>query len=640
MRRVWGRLPAVKSIRAKLSLCVCALAITLASPAPGFELFGVSLFGNPDAEAVIADPQPYDLTISTHAAGPLDAAIRNASDLAAKKDQPASGAAGLLASARGDYARILGALYQEGYYGGAVSILVGGREAATLPPDTTLPKPVPVAILVQPGPAFRFGAIRIANRAPVTNDQGDLVPAPEDQGFAAGQPARSSAIIRAETLALNAWRQLGYPKARVEKRDVVADHQTQRLDVLISIDPGRRASIGDVTVSGTEHVDPAFVARQSGLVPGREYDPDDVAQAQKRLARLEVFQSLRLEAAETISDDGDLPYAIIVQEMAQRRFGFGATYSSIDGFGVEGFWLHRNLFGQAERLRLDAKIAGIAFPLDSAAFDYAFGGTFTKPGLFTPDTDLIAAISAERTVLPTYSETSAMARLGLSHMLSDEITFEAGLLGERNRFEDDFGTRDFATLGAYGIAELDFRNDRVDPTQGFYARATVDPFYEFSFGNPALQATGELRGYFGFGQDDQFVLAGRFKAGVLLGPGLSEIPPDRLFFAGGGGSVRGYGYRSIGVDSGGTVSGGRYLLEASAEARVRINETFGAVAFIDGGYVAADTFPGLDQLRIGAGVGLRYYTGFGPLRADIAIPLNKRSGDPDYAIYVGIGQSF
>ena len=136
------------------------------------------------------------------------------------------------------------------------------------------------------------------------------------------------------------------------------------------------------------------------------------------------------------------------------------------------------------------------------------------------------------------------------------------------------------------------------------------------------------------------MLASRLKLGTIVGAEIAELPSDQLFFAGGGGSVRGYGYRSIGVDSGGTVSGGRYLLEASAEARVRINETFGAVAFIDGGYVAADTFPGLDQLRIGAGVGLRYYTGFGPLRADIAIPLNKRSGDPDYAIYVGIGQSF
>jgi hypothetical protein len=112
-------------------------------------------------------------------------------------------------------------------------------------------------------------------------------------------------------------------------------------------------------------------------------------------------------------------------------------------------------------------------------------------------------------------------------------------------------------------------------------------------------------------------------------------------FAGGGGSVRGYAYRGIGVNNpDGTVSGGRYLLEASAEARYKVTGDIGVVGFVDGGYVAADSFPGLDQLRIGAGIGLRYYTSLGPLRADIAIPLNKQDGDPDYAIYVGIGQAF
>jgi translocation and assembly module TamA len=128
---------------------------------------------------------------------------------------------------------------------------------------------------------------------------------------------------------------------------------------------------------------------------------------------------------------------------------------------------------------------------------------------------------------------------------------------------------------------------------------------------------------------------------VLLGPSLAEIPPDKLFFAGGGGSVRGYGFKSIGVDDGmGNVTGGRYLLEASLEARAKVTDTIGVVGFVDGGYVAADTFPGIEDLRLGAGIGVRYYTGLGPLRADFAIPLNKRAGDPDYAIYVGIGQAF
>ena len=101
-------------------------------------------------------------------------------------------------------------------------------------------------------------------------------------------------------------------------------------------------------------------------------------------------------------------------------------------------------------------------------------------------------------------------------------------------------------------------------------------------------------------------MAGRIKGGALLGPSLEEISPDKLFFAGGGGSVRGYAYKSIGVDNGnGVVTGGRYLLEASLEARAKVTEDIGVVGFIDGGYVAADVFPGLEDLRLGAGIGAR-----------------------------------
>lgn len=618
--------------------------VLLAPPAAAFEIFGITLFedqADRDAEAVIADPQPYTLEITTNAEGAVDAAIRNASALVADQDEPASGSAGLLAKARGDYRRITAALYGEGYYGGVVNILVGGREATTLPPDVKLPDPVPVQVVVRPGPLFRFNRLAIANQAPPTSDPDDFVEPPATLGYMTGEIARSTIISRAEALALDAWRQQGYPKAEIANREVVADHASNTVDVMITIAPGGRAAFGPVRVEGTQYMDPAFVARQTGIVVGEEYDPDTLELAQKRIDRLEVFRSARFEAARDIGYDGLLPYTLIVQEQALRRFGVGANYSSVDGIGLEAYHLWRNLFGQAERLRLDARVASIGFPVETDQFDYFFGGTFTKPGVFTPDTDLIAAISAERTVVPTYRETSASGRVGFTHIFSDEITAEGGVNVEISRFDDDFGTRDFRIAGAYGGITFDNRDDPLDATEGFYASANIEPFYEFNYGNGALRAVVEARTYFGFGEEDTFVLAGRIKAGALLGPDLEEIPPDRLFFAGGGGSVRGYGFKSIGVAGpGGTVTGGRYLLEASLEARARVTNDIGVVGFIDGGYVAADTFRGLEDLRLGAGIGARYDTGLGPLRLDIAVPLNKRSGDPDYALYLGIGQAF
>jgi translocation and assembly module TamA len=152
----------------------------------------------------------------------------------------------------------------------------------------------------------------------------------------------------------------------------------------------------------------------------------------------------------------------------------------------------------------------------------------------------------------------------------------------------------------------------------------------------------EGRAYYGFGEDKRIVHAGRLKLGSIVGPSIAETAPDKLFLAGGGGSVRGYAYRNIGVNGpGGIVTGGRSLIEASAELRARITDSIGAVGFVDAGYVGADSIPDFSQqFRVGVGAGLRYYTGLGPLRADVAFPLNRRKGDPSLAFYIGLGQAF
>ena len=626
-----------------LALCA-AIALTFVVPAAGFELFGWRPFGGQaeeDAEAVIADPQAYAVTASINATGGLEGTIRSASSLISDEDRPASGAAGLIAKARGDYRRITAALYAEGHYGGVISIRIEGREASTLAPDVTLPQTARVEIFVDPGPLFRFSQVRVVNEAPFTADPDDQVDPPSEIGYAVGEIARAGVIQRAEALAVSAWRQQGHALAEIAGRDIVADHRTQTVEATITVSPGPRAAFGPISVMGTEAMDPEFVARQTGITVGEEYDPDTLRTAQRRIDRLEVFRSARFEPGATVGPDGLLPYALIVDEHALNRFGFGASYGSIDGLGLEAYHLWRNLFGQAERLRLDARVASIAFPIETEQFDYFFGGTFTKPGFLTPDTDLVAAIAAERTVVPTYKETSALLRVGLSHIVTEDLTVEGGVSYEIARFDDDFGTRDFQTVGAYGTVTFDNRDNPLNATEGFYASATFEPFYEMNYANPGLRTILEGRTYFSPLGTDAFVLAGRVRAGALLGPDLAEIPPDRLFFAGGGGSVRGYGFRSIGVEGpGGIVTGGRYLLEASVEARGKVTDDIGVVGFLDGGYVAADTFPGLDDLRLGAGIGLRYETGLGPLRLDFAVPLNRKPGDPDYAIYAGIGQAF
>ncbi|MBJ6132535.1 outer membrane protein assembly factor [Ochrobactrum sp. Q0168] len=626
------------------------------SPALAFELFGVRLWGeDKKTDPDIIDPKTYEVEVTTtgdrkNADGSeadLKSVVEGASGLVSDADKPASGSAGLLAKARGDYRRILAALYGEGRYGGTISILVDGREANDIPPDATIPNNAKVAISVDPGPQFLFSRTAISNIAPPATDKRDVVQSPEDAGFAPGQVARSGTIIKAERLAVEAWRQQGYAKARVTGEEVVADHDGNTVAADVALDPGRKAHYGPVSVVGTARMDPHFVAWMTGLTPDKEYDPDDIEKAKKRLGRMEVFRAMSFEEAETIEPDGSLPMTLNVQERKPRRFGFGAEYSTLDGFGVTGYWMHRNLFGKGENLRFDAKVSGIGGSQDNSFnpqnYTYLLGGTFKKPGVYTPDTDFVLSLDAKREVLDAYTETSVNAKTGFTQIFSDELSGALYAKASQGHFNDDvFGSRDFTTAGLEGNLLYDSRNNKPDPSSGFYLEGNIQPFYEFHYGNFATRFTAEGRTYYGFGAKDRVILAGRVKVGSIVGASIEDLPPSQLFLAGGGGSVRGYAYRNIGVDAGGgNIVGGRSLLEASGEVRTRITDSIGAVAFVDAGYVGEKSFPDFsEQMRVGAGGGLRYLTGLGPIRLDVAIPLNRRSGDPSYAFYVGIGQAF
>lgn len=630
---------------ASAALAAVLLVIAHQAPANAFEFFGLKLFGRDKAaeqEDTIGEPWNYTVDfVLPEEAEKSEKSLKGASTLWADREKPASGAAGLIVKARSDYSRLLNTLYADARYGGSISITIDGREASDLPIDANLANPATIRVSVDPGPAFNFRQAEIVNKAPPASNRNDRVDDPADIGFAPGKPAPSGTILQAGRLAVEAWRQQGHAKAEVIERRVTAAHDSDTIDAVLTVKPGRKAYYGGVTVSGTERMDPEFVARQTGLVAGREYDPDDIARARERLSKLEVFRSARIEEADEIGPDGVLPLSLVVQERLPRRFGVGGTYSTLDGLGMEAYWMHRNLFGRAERLRFEGKVSGLVNTFKPEDLTYRVGTTFLKPGVYTPDTDFQASIFGDREVLERYTRTSVTAEAGFRHEFTKEFSGSLFANAGRARFEDDFGTRDFTTIGLAGTVTYDSRDNPADATTGFLAEITAEPFYEMEYGNLAARMMLEGRAYEDFGSDGRFVLAGRAKIGALVGASIGETPPDKLFFAGGGGSVRGYAYRNIGVETPSGIAGGRSLVEASAELRARVTDSIGVVAFIDAGAVSAEPYPDFSEdVRIGVGGGLRYLTPLGPIRLDVAVPLDRRSGDPSVAFYVGIGQAF
>ncbi len=538
----------------------------------------------------------------------------------------------IYAAALSDYGRILGELYAEGRYSGVISIRIDGREAAGIDP---LEAPVAVrsvVVSVQPGPPFTFLRARMRPYALGT----EIPPAYADTAL-----ARSSAIGDAAAAGVAGWRQTGHAKARVADQTIIADHATAKIDSLILLDPGPKLRFGKLDVSGNERLRLRRLVKIAGYPAGEVFDPDDLDRVLDRLRRTGVFRSVTATEAERPNPDGTLDISIAVVEEARRRFGFGAEIASLDGLTLSGFWLHRNLFGGGERLRIDGEITGIGATTGGA--DYSLGLRMDRPATFSPDTGAFLELGAEKTDEQDFDAETFRFGFGVTHIFDEDRTAEASILYSASTVTDAAGRSRYRQLSLPLTATWDRRDVPLAATKGYYLKAEATPFLGFGSTDNGVRLKGDVRAYRGFGTDDRFVLAGRVQAGTILGATVAGAPRDYLFYTGGGGSVRGQPYQSLGVQviGGGTVrSGGLSFAALSGEMRAKIGEKLGLVAFYDAGLVTdGNLFGGASGFQAGVGVGLRYDTGIGPIRIDVAGPVAGATGD-GVQLYVGIGQSF
>ena len=628
--------------RRVLALAVALLvAASSVYPALAFTLFGRKFFESNDETVVVPDPQPYTLEL-TVAGGDKDLtkAIRAASSLSRDEKKPPPGTAGLIARARGDYGRVLAALYANGYYGGSIAISIDGVSAETLRPDITLPDPSPVAVSVDPGPLFHFGEVRVEGlpSGTMTGEDEDALEL-DDWELTEGAVARSGAVLATESRLIEVWRQRGHPKAAIVTRDVIADHRKSTVDVTLAVEPGPVATFGEPLVTGTERVDPAYARFMTGIKPGEPYDPDTIERARKRMQDLGIFASVAVEEGASVGPDGVLPITFVLAERKRHLIGGGVSYATIDGATLEGYWMHRNLFGHGESLRFDAAVSRL-FADGFDDFSYDLATTFKRPGVFTPDTDLTLRVYAEREDVDPYVSTTFGARAGIEHRFTETLTGATALNVEWADIEDAFGENEYLLVSLPSKLDYDGRDNKLDPTEGLRGTFDVEPFTDLLGGTVAVVSKGSIAGYYGFGKDNRIIVAGRGAVGTIVGGDTEEIPATRRFYLGGGGSIRGFEYRSVGPEVNGEVVGGLSFFETSLELRFRVTDTIGIVPFIDAGAAYEDPIPDFSEdIRIGAGIGVRYFTPLGPLRFDVAVPLN---GDDDntFAFYVGLGQSF
>ncbi|WP_416797326.1 autotransporter assembly complex protein TamA [Ciceribacter azotifigens] len=622
------------------ALTVAATALFclgFAGDAHAFKIFGITLFGDDEADVNVVDPLNYSVHLDTDGSDrELARAIERSSLLVNQAENPVSGDLGLVIKARDDRDRLIAALYERAHYGGVVTVTIGGRSIDDLPPNPKFDRsgPVPVTLRVEPGPVFTLGDIRLeGDAARLDPGRYDLRP---------GADAGSLVIIKAARQIVDDLKTEGRPLAHLTEQQVVADHKSRTVDVVLGAESGPIAPIGPVTISGEKAVDPDFIRRYSRLNQGKPYIPEDIRKASERLRKLGVFSSVTIKEAETLAPDGSLPIGITVSEGKHRYFGFGASISTIDGGGLQGYWGHRNLFGQAESLRIEGSVGGLGNWNGVENLDYTAGISFVKPGAFVPSGTLDASIKGSTITTESYDAASVVARLGYSYELSDKDTLSAAATLSFDDIDDAFGNNRYVTFALPIDYVRDTRDNTLNPTEGYRATLSAAPSYEVLEGTIFSSFEGSISGYRGFGEDDRLVLAGKLAAGTLIGgDGLASMPATRRFYAGGGGSVRGYAYQEISPYNGsGDATGGRSYVTGSVEARLNVTNTIGVVPFLDFGTVSSEIYPDFSDVRLGAGIGLRYNTPFGPIRLDVAMPLDRYDGGSRYGIYAGIGQSF
>lgn len=560
----------------------------------------------------------------------LEGAIKAASLVQAAKQDGDTDPRDVIAAALAEYGRLTEVLYANGYYGGVVRVSVDGREAGRIP-VFNLPSQIgTVAITVDPGPAFTFGTARVAPLAPATK-------LPE--GFRTGARAESTQIQAAADAAHLAWRQAGHAKADLTGQSITADHNRRTLSADLRFTPGPKARFGTMTQTTDSAVRSERIARIAGFPKGEVYSPEALDTVANRLRRTGAFSSVALTEAETLNPDDTLDVGLALADEKPRRFGVGAELSSLEGIGVSAFWMHRNLFGGAERFRVEGEVTGIAG--QHGGIDYRLGARLEQPATFGPDTTAFGFANAAYEDEPAYISRNIDAGIGMTRIFSDTLTGEISLGLHYSDTTDVFGEREFFHLTLPVGLTWDRRNDLLDATSGTYVRAEVTPFLSLNDGGSGARGFVDARAYRGLGAGDRIVLAGRVQAGSVYSDSIRDIPPEYLFFSGGGNSVRGQPYQSLGIPVGSDgLRGGRSYLAVSTELRATITDTIGVVAFADAGHISDDSlFAGDGDWHAGAGLGLRYKTPIGPLRLDVAGPISGDTGD-GVQIYLGIGQAF
>ncbi len=510
-------------------------------------------------------------------------------------------------------------LRAEGYYDGDISEQFLRRE-----------NHFNISLTIKPGPLYHYGEISVnfIGEKPEENIQNKIT---DSMNIKPGEPARADPVVAAEANILSNLPQYGYPFANDIESDIIIDHKTQVMNVTFGVETGTRRHMGRVKLEGLTSVDPNFITKFIRWEEGDYYEQRYIDQLRSRIITSNLFSGVNIE----VEPAGEDSTTIIVNhiEAKHRTIGTSAGYSTAEGIGGEVSWQHRNFMGDGERLKVTARASEI---------EQSLAGLLEIPHFKRLDQTLSFEGAVKRQDTDAFFAHVIDARAGIDRVITDDLALLANVELEYNDVTDALGERDFLLVSLPFGFRWDSSDNLLDPNRGLRASLITAP--GFGVGDDSfkfLKTEFRASSYFSLTEAENFILALRTRLGSIIGVDNETLSATKRFYSGGGGSIRGYAFQGVGplaID--GNPIGGRSVNEFATELRWKFENNLGFVIFAEGGNVYETTTPKFNDLRYSAGVGARYATGFGPIRFDVALPLNKRPGDSDFQIYISLGQAF
>ena len=590
----------------------------------------VFAMGWSDGSAAEDEPDPdaetasYEVAINVPDENGIKSLIMDSSQLIRLEDRPPPTRNALQRRIETDVSTFAAVMRSKGYYDPDIRFEITGEAA-----------PYKVDLSIAPGPRYTLATFEIVYLGGAPDAPLGL-PGVAESGLEIGEPAVADRIAGAESTLVRWLHNRGYPYAEVSDRLVLANHPDHDIWVQITIKPGPLIRFGDLQIEGLVDVLPVVVERNITWQRGDVYDQSKVEAMRNRLLDTNVFERVSIRPEGTASDPGgERTMLAEFSESLPRSIGAGLSYSTDLGPEVTASWEHRNLFGEAETLSTRMRVGLERQRLSNS---------FRKPDFLARDQDLIVEADLLSEKLEAFDQTGSEGAVRLEWPVNEYLRGTWGVAYDFLEIEESNDTKQSILFGLPVGYNWDNTNNFLDPTSGFRIGTRVTP-WTGSFERTVTFVTTEIDGstYLSFDSDDRIVLGLRASFGTSLGEELVNIPSNRRFYAGGGGSIRGYAYQTVGpLDDANKPLGGRSLLTVGAELRIKVTESIGIVPFYEGGNVYDGRLPDLHEPMFwAAGLGFRYYTVVGPIRFDVAFPLDRRHGiDDPFQFYISLGQAF